>query len=267
MRFNIEEYTIPKVGHSLYEHHNGCSNTLVPEDKKGLWIVRSPQYVTFYCHCCNGKQSIKYTKLSGKLFYKETTTVQPIKTGVGFPEDYDINIPKEGLLWLFSYDITLEEIEKFKIGYSSYYTAIIFPIFDNGKLVYWQGRHLQFLTGQPKYYNPPKVTHPTIFFPSQNWAKDYILIIVEDIISAIKVSRSYNVICLLGTNLHKNYISVTIPYPKIYIWLDADAINKAQNMKKRLELFNSSNISIINTPKDPKCYSDKEIQRFMNETN
>ena len=94
---------------------------------------------------------------------------------------------------------------------------------------------------------------------------DQPICIVEDIFSAIRVGEFMPCVSLLGTNLTKTKEQqLRAMSKKFLIWLDSDkAGRKAKNkIKTRLEWFADS-IQTITTEKDPKCYTDDELEDII----
>ena len=85
--------------------------------------------------------------------------------------------------------------------------------------------------------------------------------IVEDILSAIKVGRVSNSISLLGAYIQDS-LALSLRGYTIYIWLDS---NKYTESLKYLRRFRSFGIDcrIIHTDKDPKCYDTLEIEERL----
>lgn len=67
-------------------------------------------------------------------------------------------------------------------------------------------------------------------------------VIVEDAISATKVSSIYNGIAILGTYLSSAYLPYFLLFDRLYIALDADATDKAIKMQKYLNTFRPTKI-------------------------
>ena len=161
-------------------------------------------------------------------------------------------LPTEALRWLLSYGITLDEIAKYKIEWCT----------DNGTLIllntgnYWQGR--SFKSYGPKYLsNGPK--------PLTVYGKSATIILVEDILSAIKISRLQTVCSspLLGSSLSTHFESELVDkYQMVYIWLDRDKAKNAIRIKNRLKGLGLQS-KVIVTDLDPKEYTTKEIEQWL----
>lgn len=237
--------SVVEVVDSNYINHRGCSAG--DDTRKRLWLKRTKLGVMCYCHNCGEKLFVKdnYTK---SLF---ESNVEHVKNEILL--DYTKNISKDGLLWLFKYDLSLKEIEDYSIGYSPNLDRVILPIVTNGRWDYWQARALS--PGvYPKYLNPKFMKSP---FYSQTEDLGN-LVIVEDIISAIKVGRCMRACAILGSKIPEEVYKVARRCKKVYLWLDPDMKDKMNNIKTNLSMY--TEITIVDSDKDPKEYSTDKIK-------
>ncbi len=95
-----------------------------------------------------------------------------------------------------------------------------------------------------------------------------VLVIVEDLLSAMKINRQYNVLCLHGTNLTQHGVTNVLKYNKYCVWLDNDnAIVKQKQLKIHKKLQQLGESVLILTEKDPKMFSNKEIKDLVERNN
>ena len=90
------------------------------------------------------------------------------------------------------------------------------------------------------------------------------IVIVEDIISAIKVGRQEQALALMSTSITQRMKLVLSKYGMFYIWLDMDndqVINNAIKLLKTLGIFGTT--KLLYTPNDPKEYDDTTIAGFL----
>ena len=124
-------------------------------------------------------------------------------------------------------------------------------------LQYWQGR--SFKPIGPKY-----LSHG--LKPLTTYGKsDTIVVLVEDILSAIKVSRLENTssIPLMGSSVSSDFEKQIVGMNKdIYIWLDRDKAKQAVRIKNRFKGL-GCNAKVIITDKDPKDYLTQEISKWL----
>lgn len=92
------------------------------------------------------------------------------------------------------------------------------------------------------------------------WKETKTLVIVEDIVSAIKVSRYYGALPLFGSHLTANMvdkIAKSKQIDRVVVWLDDDKIMRSRVYSRKLTMVLPT-ISVW-TELDPKDYSDEEI--------
>ena len=175
-------------------------------------------------------------------------------------------IPKEVTLWLMKYGVTWKDCSDYGILYSDT-MGLILPMYNNGRLVGYQSR--KFPQGTPKYLtwldsDFKKLKNRQYDLIKAQIPDPNIVVIVEDYISAIRISKAgYNAHCLYGSNF-------TRPQSKArtIIWLDND--NKQIKLKQTKILAELSQFNIescIIKESDPKHYSTEQIQEFINGTN
>ena len=234
------------------------TNTSCPKchsrDNLGVWEDGSTW--CFGCHAYTPP-----TKTIENLKRRLLISKTPLKGGVLLPDDAWGAIPKVALEWLAKYGLLKAEIEKLNVLYSQSKDLLIFPFFDAEKnLIAWQGRYFGSNKEYPKYvtYGAKDMLS---MFPGP--AKSNTVSVVEDVISAIKVSRVQDTIALLGSYLSlKTANRLARSYDHLVIWLDPDKYKEAVEAQERLSpIFKS--VRVIYTEKDPKEYNHEQIQNFI----
>lgn len=256
-----------KIGLDFYNetrfNHDECG------DLRGrLYVRKTTKGIVYWCHNCGFSGQIKNTNLSPAevasalaTFRKEQNVTLNSNT-IRLPSDFSLDISPKGMIWLYKYGITDEEIKTFGIGYSYYMNRLILPVYNknNHELIYWQGRNLGVISkDKPKYLNIRNNLVKDIYFTRTLYEKDTPLIIVEDILSAIKVGRSFNTIALLGSYIPSSFykfIKTNYTPSHIYIWLDEDKYAKSIEYSRMLSEQCSTITKVIHTIKDPKEYND-----------
>lgn len=153
--------------------------------------------------------------------------------------------------WLDQYELTANEQTLF--SWSKHQNRMIFLVKIRDRIVFWEGRSL---TEQPKSLSFGK--KPYVLF-YQGMMLDHLtghsVVIVEDIVSAIKVGRYVPALPLFGSNLQKDHaLKLAQSFKNIYIWLDDDKFGKSVETTRELRLLGVNATSIL-TKEDPKCYS------------
>jgi DNA primase len=191
---------------------------------------------------------------------------------VHLPSDFDYGLPSQALEWLRKYGITNEEIARYRIGWSDARQLLVLPVFDdNGNLVYLQTRYFGQNEKYPKYVTSGESEKVFAIMDSEGRhhvhnANDGVLnklVLVEDFISAIRVSRSYPAMPLFGSNLSIPRIRVLSDrVTNLVIWLDRDKLKEAVKARfKALPYFDS--VTVIVKDLDPKEYTDDEIRSII----
>lgn len=193
------------------------------------------------------------------------------KNDLQLPADFSNELPEQAWLWLNKYGITAEEAHAYNFGYSYFYDRLIMPVYENGsnsKLIYWQGRNLGKVTPEkPKYINAKQERSDIFFRVEQEGieANKSKVILVEDVVSAIKIGRQFNCIALLTTSMPNEFIQDLARSGRaVIIWLDYDKRAKMVRDVLKLQSFGIKARRVL-TVKDPKAYSDEEIKEILNE--
>lgn len=212
-----------------------------------LYVKRTRDAVLAYCHNCGGHGIVGLRKSTVKsiedLLIENEAVAQQGLGELVMPDDVIRNPegwPNEAKAWLYQYGITNSEIIDNEIGYSESWNRVILPVYSGGKLMYWQGRAVR--PGQdPKYISAK--AHNKVMFTAHGAGVGVTcgdkVFIVEDILSAIKMSRHCDAIALLGTSPDIDDLTVRLEnYKKVGIALDPDqaGYTKAIELEKRLSL-------------------------------
>jgi hypothetical protein len=183
----------------------------------------------------------------------------------GLPEDFSSTISLDGLAWLAKYNVTTAERDFYGFGYSSRYNRLVLPLFNMSGLIGWQGRALGKITSDyPKYMTFVNGHQPRFWFDSRhgiNTHREYEdrlkIVLVEDIVSAVKVGRQYRTLGLIGSYIREEMIvwflkvHKLLPNFKIYIWLDPDKHTEAHLYAGKLRKY-GLNAVVVSTACDPK---------------
>ena len=89
------------------------------------------------------------------------------------------------------------------------------------------------------------------------------IVLVEDLVSAIKVGQFLPTAALLGSYLSPEAASkLRHTYSKVVFWLDGNALQAAVKLKKKYKLV-FDEVQIVYTKDDPKDYSQAEIESIL----
>ena len=175
---------------------------------------------------------------------------------------YDFELASNVNLWLRKYNITDEDIVKYRLGSTNRGADVVLPVYNyHDELQCFQMRAFGEQTG-PKYIT---VGDRVLFYSELNYFTPKILVLVEDILSAIRVGHTWPAAALLGTNLsRKNLLTLVRNYDKIIVWLDSDKPGQAA-AKKIIQQLRPYDIETANitTKEDPKCLFNSEIKQQL----
>jgi hypothetical protein len=267
-----EEYfdiTAPKGINKRYNHGDRClSNGEKSADLRGrLYIKRTTTGFVWYCHNCGESGKRRYNmqevkQLALNLTPDKGVSEEPILTDLPPMDD---NIPLKGWAWLKKYGITKAEVDSNMIYYSSANNRLVLPIWSlAGETMGWQGRHL----GEASKSSPKYITgYLNSLKKTKSWhicnLDDKGLLLCEDIISAIKLSRFLTTCALLGSpkNLPKDFIQMIHNYgfDYVYIWMDPDKLTTAIQYAKQFHALTNVEARVIFSDRDPKEHNDHEI--------
>ena len=259
----------------LCNHHKPKLEINFTDNKKG--------HHPWHCWVCNEKGKFlntlfKKVKALPEHFLElkslvktgyQVKDVEVVKSNLKLPDAFipittnDKNIiGRQAWSYLKNRGITIEDIEKYNIGYCEYgkYTKmIIIPSYDkNGQLNYYTGRSFE-KDPYIKYKNPEASRN---IIPNEhliNW--NLPLVICEGMFDAIAIKR--NAIPLLGKNIQSELMKkiVTSTIEKIYIALDIDAMK--QTLKFAEEFMNEGKEVYLIDLKD-KDPSEMGFNNFTN---
>ena len=255
------------LGHKARVDCNKCGEGT---NTNAMMISHSLKSYNGFCFACNnqpfemkGTQTLQ--ELSELKRINNESLRQPENERPTLPEDFTTNIPLEGRLWLYSNGITDILLRKHNIGYSKRLRRVIMPIYDSeGTLVWYQCRAL--LDGQvPKYLQPSGDKAGLLFqsTPADTNKASNSLVVVEDIMSAIRVGEVWDTISLLGTKADTDQLITLSKYDHVVTWLDSDKAGKRGSAGIRQALSILTETRDVCTEHDPKTYSRQQIERIL----
>lgn len=158
------------------------------------------------------------------------------------------------------YDLSYEEIHYNGIKSIKDRDGILLPLYN------WMGYNYGHTT---KYFDGLKTIHylesetSKLHFPHRNsFVKDDdTIVLVEDVISAIRCARHAHSASLLGTNLTSAMVEdiIKAEYINVIIALDPDATTKAMKLKNKYGLFFKS-FRAAPLSADPKDMNDTQLK-------
>jgi hypothetical protein len=201
----------------------------------------------FYCFGCSySKKKQDIASIRARIANKDIISDNFTEMQVTY------DIPQEPLRWLLGYGLCVADITDAKIAWNAEKQLLVLVNMPD----YWQGRSFD-PNSRQKYLSSGK--KPIIYY-----GIDETCVLVEDIVSAIRVSKAG--VCgipLLGSSIPQEWVrELSGRFKKLIVWLDRD---KATNSVKIAREFRQRGIeswSVI-TEDDPKDYSKQEILEWL----
>ena len=237
------------------DHCSGSSKSLKIERKEDGTI-------SAYCFRC-GKRGFHTTdfsrvqaarKVSGFHVGRDATA----RRGNDKPRDATqatSTWPLPAISWLKQWGLTRDETTQNRIAYSPHFNRITFDISWDGEYNGYVARRVDPAGNGPKWLQFAS----TPYYQRCSEEGSDVLVLVEDVISAIRVARVADVIALLTTTLNDDTLAKIANYDRYVVWLDDDNRQVKMNQLKlarRLSAFAPTKV-IHDT--DPKRCSDERI--------
>lgn len=299
MRLKKEEFVpfAPDLpGEEVRIHH--CKQG---KDNDRLYITRKKDgSIVAYCFHC-GLSGYARSMVPHRPHRRKKKVDEQREEGkFKLPHDYtrkiqEWSIPAKG--WVRRYGIKDDELVANNVGYSKYLSGVVVPLTDEeGSLSGYQCRPVDRETrernksneqpdktgGSPKYttsVRQDRKGRPDIFIARPPWNSfthvgehtPVHLVVTEDILSAIKVSRVPEVVgvAVLGSSIKENQalriVKVGSP-EKISVFFDNDnriVCKNQQKGRKFLEPFAPCAVQVITSNKDPKEHTTPELEELL----
>lgn len=181
------------------------------------------------------------------------------------PADAQKKIDVKALQWLDKYGIIRDEIIENDIRWSDFKQWLIFPIREQGgSLLAWQARNFQINEQYASKWisrgNMQAIMHVLGFKKHP----DSPLVVVEDVVSAIKVARHSRALCVFGSQIQvRQFLRMKYLTKEIILWLDGDKYVESLAFSKKAKLVTGLPTRVIFTSRDPKDHSDDEIKNIL----
>jgi len=247
-----------------------CSGCVGEGHQNGVQITRVSDGWTWWCYRCShgGKlwdigmapaDSLKRLNHMRRMLDKKYSRK------VELPEDFTTEIPSEFLQWLYSYELDHRDVIDYGMGYSPDHHRLIIPVYITGlyrnklalgKMIAWMGRSLTDTKTNPKWHMVREFGIKYVYYAlCDPFSKT--VVVVEDVVSAIKIHRAgYNAVALLTTYV-PNELYVGLKGYNVKVWLDPDAQIKSIKAVQKFVAFGipAQHLKYHMDPKD--CPYDK----------
>lgn len=275
-----EEWThlVPKnagkvrVNHIADDCSGGSDSMIVERCEDGT--------ATSYCFRCGGRGFIR-----GDAYYKQPTHRNKSVDGTTadgageagryptgssgriIPEDLTdmwTAFPVEARHWLMKAGVSSSPVIKWSDEREALYITVL-----QGSLVTTGTKHVGYVIRgfNPKYYltntDCKEEFYGHYICPT---SKHKTVVLVEDVLSAMRVSELHDAVCLLGVHAKPAVLTklFSCGYTDAIVFLDGDNTQvkmKARQLAKRLCWMNTR---IVETGRDPKDYSKEELDKLLN---
>lgn len=217
-----------------------------------------------YCFTSNCGYSKPAYQTVQSLIEKNKKDIEPTND-ITIPDNLDNRFPYIVQTWLEKYGITEQETKRNGFKWHEASQSLFMPIFGmNCEILAYQLRYFGSSTDKPRFISRGKFNDICHFLPAAPQdSKASSLVLVEDLISAIKVSRHRHAMPLFTSNLSPDRATRIARYfDSITLWLDYD---KAQEATKIAKKYNSlfSYVAVVVSMCDPKEYSDEQIRGHL----
>lgn len=234
----------------------------------GVFVGHEP------CPECGSKDNLaRYDDGSawcfGCHYYERPTHFRPAiieeKKTMMPPADLTSEIPEPNLSWLRQYLNDKEIQDNFK--YSPSLRRHVYLYHNSvSDLWYWEGRSVIKEDGEDYSYEAPKsVAHgEKPFLIKGPWSTTGKLVVVEDIISAIKLSRWVGALPLFGSFLSGErmaFIAKMHGIKQVIFWLDQDKYKESLVLADKMSKLKYT--SVTSTKEDPKALPEEEILELL----
>ena len=206
-------------------------------------------------------------------YYKPLNTVTLIKESpvtlpkITLPADCNTSYPSNIIDWVQSFQLSKIDLLHNGALWSDSLERLIFPFWIDGELKGWQARSIK-KNDKVKWLTKGNIKDLNIIYSGgrsvTQWSRETRLFLVEDIISAIKVSKANNKILampLFGVNF-KPLQLVKLHFKEYTIFLDENmhehSIKKARQMSHY-----DIHCSTILSKCDPKRYTYEELKMII----
>lgn len=224
-----------------FSHHEACE-ACGSRDNKGVYRDGST-----YCFGCH-----KYTPPTGRRTMMPQQQQQGVRTvTVRYPNR--VNVPNPNRQWLLQY-INEDEIDEF-FFYDQVTGRHVFAYNEGEEDYFYEARSIESWSSNKSIQSG---TRPSLVLGK--WKESGIVVIVEDIVSAIKVSRQFGAMPLFGCGMSSLQIAKLTSRPELKyfpVWLDDDKYSWAMHLSRQISYNKPS--CVIKTPVDPKACADNVI--------
>lgn len=232
---------------------------------------RTPAFARYtdghgWCFSCGYREPP--TRMEPQLSKGVVISIESVRSGPSrvrpIPEEAKPYLGVPALLWLKKYGITAKEVSNHSLLWWDERKWLIFPYYSTpDHLAGWQARNFD-----PKFPDQKWMTYGQIKEHMHLIAADVstlgeVVVLVEDIVSAIKVGRHITCMPLFGAHISlTGILRLARTFSGVGLWLDSDKEVEARLYASRASQY-MSNTYVIKTELDPKEYTDGQIREQL----
>jgi len=254
---NIVEGTQVKYNHSTCPAGEDNRNRLYVKNVDGAYL--------WHCHNC-GDSGYYRPKETTKRITDASAYVDVSSTRNFIPYSklkettYKINdMPIEAQLWLARYEIDDILTNEYGICYTTYPSrGVVLPIFgeDYSSVIGYQIR--TFNEGY-KYISYTNYRHSYLKVDSYY----NLLLVTEDLLSSYKLHKAgFSTLCLLGTKMSFNALSICGKFAKVVLWLDDDEAGHSSMLRLTKEISPVCTNTTAIVSAQPKEFSIEKLSEM-----
>lgn len=241
---------------------------------KSLRVSNEERGYRAYCFRCGPRGFVAHGDFSIDQLHRRREEFALLQEAhVRLPHDFTTEIPPNEAVWLYKAGISTELAKHYGFGFSQSLKRVVLPVYRDSALIGFTARST--IGAKPKYIermaSPSAdvfVADPAVRLPDA-LTDGPDLVVVEDILSAVRVGRVANrCAALLGTSSNTDQLSALLSgVRRIAVWLDPDRAGRvaALKLERTLALQGYETVR-IRTEQDPKRYSNREIRRLLSST-
>lgn len=210
-----------------------------------------------HCYSCG-----YHVSSSGLSRFKERN--QPTKQRhheVLLPSDCDVVYPIRTLEWIGHYDLTRNDLLNNNVLWSESYQRLIFPVYGDSGLIAYQGRYFG-EEKRTKWWGVGNLSNCFHILGKSNSQ----LVLVEDIVSAIKLSKFTMAMPLFGSHVgavrFKRLYSLFKDKVEVSIYLDPDKRSESI-VEARRGMLCGLRTRVVYSNADPKEESYEDLKKIL----
>jgi len=266
----------PSVTGTVRVNHTDCSAGT--DTRRRLYITRKadhPDRLVAYCHNC-GEAGYATDKDELRLAFGSKRPMPTATTWANYNDLEPISSEHPRYMaWPTSYGITFDEMESYGFRCDLDSGRLVLPIwstvirnatgrFQTGVLHGYQSRAVAGALSGPKYLTVKEKEHYNLETLILSYAPGVAncIVIVEDLLSAIKVSRvSKYTVPLYGTHIRSELVLDYTKLGPVVVWLDNDNEVVHSHAKRIVSLARAfgSKVARVENHKDPKCLRQSDL--------